>query len=505
MAIYSRGEGNEYEYSFQDEQGNYYDKDGRILVFDDGGNRGEWVDSGRKPMRTDDQAKALNAAGFKEMNFAPELNWGGAMPFQTANPFSNLFYNPQTGQVVSTETDPREAKRFEAIAGGAGPAGSVMLNGGIGGVQKQAEQYRDSIYTGPKNFIGDMLAQYGLPAMMAGVGGLALSGAGTFGAEAAGGLAGEAAGTLGTSPFTTGGMSTLQQAFNPVTGLMETVGGPISTSGGFLSGAGAAGGAAGALNTAGVIGTNALGQAVDIAGNVIGPMNNPSMIEQFMNTNTPPTPPSNGTQAPAPVQNGPTTPGSGPGGSIPGVNNPLGNAQIGTAGSAISRILNGSATAEDWLSVGGNLGTGLLSAYASNSQTNALQGLADQNRAERAPFLQKATGYLNDPASYAAGPGQAALKGTLAGLSVQGNPFGSGTALQFATDTGNKNWLNAVNTLGSLGLGGQGIQANLDSQAVGSNSNMWNALGATANNIFNPAPSQSQTLASLAQLLKQGA
>ena len=150
----------------------------------------------------------------------------------------------------------------------------------------------------------------------------------------------------------------------------------------------------------------------------------------------------------------------------------------------------------------GSLLSGGLGVLGSNQQANTLQGIADQNRAERQPFLSKATGYLNDPASYAAGPGAAAMKGVLNGLSVQGNPIGSGTALQFATDAGNKNWLNAVNSLGSLGLGGQGIQANLDSQAAASNGNMFNAIGSTINDIFSPKKSLAQTLAEYQNLLK---
>ena len=158
------------------------------------------------------------------------------------------------------------------------------------------------------------------------------------------------------------------------------------------------------------------------------------------------------------------------------------------AGSALSRIIDGTASNDDWVQVLGTAGATGLGMYSANQQSNALQDLMNQNRADRAPFLNQATQWANDPMSFAQGPAaQAAMRGTLQGLSAtHGNPIGSGTALGIATDAGLRNWLNATNTFGSLGLGGQGIQANLGSQAAQSNADMWTNLGGGISDIVNP-------------------
>lgn len=177
-----------------------------------------------------------------------------------------------------------------------------------------------------------------------------------------------------------------------------------------------------------------------------------------------------------------------------------GGAASGTAGGAmtLSKLLGitgDSATAIDAL---GRAIPGLLGAYAANQQADALTGIADRARADRAPFLAKANEWLTGgPEAYSAGPGQGALKGVLSQLSASyGNPIDQPTALGIATDAGLKNWQSAVTGFGNLGLAGEDTRAGLETNAAGADANVWNALGASAGNVINP-PS------TLEQLLKQ--
>ena len=87
---------------------------------------------------------------------------------------------------------------------------------------------------------------------------------------------------------------------------------------------------------------------------------------------TPPLPPG-AEQPPAPVETMTPTP-------TPGVPTPTPNVPAPTtaASTAISRILNGTATAADWLSVGVQATPALLGAYASGEQADSLAALVDK-------------------------------------------------------------------------------------------------------------------------------
>ena len=171
-----------------------------------------------------------------------------------------------------------------------------------------------------------------------------------------------------------------------------------------------------------------------------------------------------------------------------------GAAASAPAGSALSRIIDRTGTTADWTQVLGTAGATGLGMYSANQMSNTLNNLASQNRAERQPFLSAATNYL-DPNQWIAGPGANFTQGTLQALSgTHGNPAGSPYSQQLATDAAMRNWMGGVNTLGSLGLGGQGIQANLGAQAAGADADVWSTLAGGVSDVVNPRRSLADLL-----------
>lgn len=159
----------------------------------------------------------------------------------------------------------------------------------------------------------------------------------------------------------------------------------------------------------------------------------------------------------------------------------------------------------------GNLAGAGLGAYASNEQTGALEDMAARYEGYGAPYRQKLSDLYANPESFLSSaevqkPVQMGTDALMRSLSVQGNPFGSGNALQqgqsYASDQ----------LFGKLGqekdrLAGFGGLANYNAaapqvatNAVQSSGNMYNAIGSGLGNIFNPPKSGAQTLA---DLLKQ--
>lgn len=156
------------------------------------------------------------------------------------------------------------------------------------------------------------------------------------------------------------------------------------------------------------------------------------------------------------------------------------------------------APTNDWNKTLSGILPALIGAYGSTQTADVMKDLAAKSRADRAPFLATANSWLSNPQAYAEGPGQAALKGTLAGLSAKfGNPIGSGTALQIATETGARNWQDAVSGMANLGLGGENTQATLGMAGANAGQGMWNALQYGADQVLNPEKND------LASLLKK--
>jgi hypothetical protein len=126
----------------------------------------------------------------------------------------------------------------------------------------------------------------------------------------------------------------------------------------------------------------------------------------------------------------------------------------------------------------GGAGIGLL---GSKQQSDALKDLQAQMTGQRAPFLNKAVGYLNNPDSFYTSPeATGAANATMRALSTKfGNPGVSPTAQGLATGALYDRYSNTVNSLGSLGLSGQGIQANLGQQIASTSGQPYAIAGNT--------------------------
>lgn len=201
----------------------------------------------------------------------------------------------------------------------------------------------------------------------------------------------------------------------------------------------------------------------------------------------------------------------------------LGASGVGTsaatsaAGGALSKILNGTATSSDYLDIIGRAAPGLLGAYASNQQTNAMTDLANKFSEYGAPSRARYEASMTpgfDPTSIAGYQGalDTASQSILRKLSATGgNPYGnpgglieankqivSGTAMPIIQNYQNQN----ANTggLGALAAAYPSTQA----AATQSGSNVYNALGNAAGEAFNPKQTPAQSLADIYKLINSG-
>lgn len=158
--------------------------------------------------------------------------------------------------------------------------------------------------------------------------------------------------------------------------------------------------------------------------------------------------------------------------------------------------MSGEATTDDWLNLTGQALGGLSGYFGSKEVSDAYKDLNTQLSGQRAPFLNKAVGYVNDPQSFYTSPeATGAADASMRALSTKfGNPGTSPTAQSLATGALYDRYLNSVNTLGSLGLGGQGIQANLGSQVATSAGQPYAIAGNLIGGLTSPTMNVDQLL-----------
>lgn len=192
----------------------------------------------------------------------------------------------------------------------------------------------------------------------------------------------------------------------------------------------------------------------------------------------------------------------------------LGNQVAGMTGSGMLGNLGSAASGAGSLLGGGGsllgaLGTGMAGLYGANvaaDQTQAYRDMAAQYAGYGAPYRQRLSDLYANPSGFLQSqevqkPVQMGSDIMARSLSTQGNPVGSGNALQQLQS------YSADQLFGRLGqekdrLGGFGglsgyNQAAPQAQqaAIQSMSNAPNVIGATASSIFNPQPTLAQTMA----------
>lgn len=169
-------------------------------------------------------------------------------------------------------------------------------------------------------------------------------------------------------------------------------------------------------------------------------------------------------------------------------------------GTALSRILDGTATTADWTSALGSAAGAGLGIAGSISQQHALEELANRQMAMGAPYRDRLASLYNDPSSFlhsaeVTTPVQQGTDALARSLSVQGNPIGSGHALQELQNYSSNQLFSRLgeekNRLGSLG-GLASFNAAAPGTAlagVNAGSNVYNAVGSGIANLTNPQPS----------------
>lgn len=190
-----------------------------------------------------------------------------------------------------------------------------------------------------------------------------------------------------------------------------------------------------------------------------------------------------------------------------------------TSASGFAKYLDGTATADDWLSLLGKAAPGVIGAFAADSQTKAINDLAAQQKTQYdeykgfgAPYRTKLTDLYADPSTFLTSkevqtPVQQGSDIMARSLSMTGNPTGSGNALQqlqsysadqlFGKLGQEKDRLAGYGGLTAYNQAAAGSAGNqtLNLAGLQSGANVWNAAGAAANNIFNPPKSYAQQMA----------
>lgn len=172
--------------------------------------------------------------------------------------------------------------------------------------------------------------------------------------------------------------------------------------------------------------------------------------------------------------------------------NTISPSQVNTNDPSWKKIIDGTASASDWMKVMGQAAPGILGALSSNSQAGALQKIADQQTAQRKPFLDAATAALS-PDWYKSPEAMGSLDTILRKLSVGGN-ISDPTKLGLASQAFSGQRLNNIGVLGNLGLSGQSGIIGSQTNAVNQDGQTYANLGSAASSVFNPQSSLTDLL-----------
>ena len=160
----------------------------------------------------------------------------------------------------------------------------------------------------------------------------------------------------------------------------------------------------------------------------------------------------------------------------------------GTSG-ALARIIAGTATTADWLSVGGTAGATGLGLIGANAQSDAMTKLASQFAEYGAPYRAQLASISQDPNQFYNSPtGQGALNAVLQKLSVGGNPAGDPYKQALATSSLYDKYSQERGLLGTLGgLSAYNAAApGMAGTAAGTQSKIYDVLGYGLNQATQP-------------------
>lgn len=177
--------------------------------------------------------------------------------------------------------------------------------------------------------------------------------------------------------------------------------------------------------------------------------------------------------------------------------------------SVLSRIINGSATSDDWLSTAGKIAATALGVIGSNNQAGQLNSLAQQYQGYGAPSRARYEAAMTpgfDPTTIPGYSGalDTTSKSVLAKLSASGgNPYGNPGGLidankQIVAGTALPAIQSYIGSNANVGFGAP-MQATLglQTQGVGADANTLNAIGYGINAISNPTPSLTDLIAQM--------
>ena len=170
-------------------------------------------------------------------------------------------------------------------------------------------------------------------------------------------------------------------------------------------------------------------------------------------------------------------------------------------------------TSSDLTKALGSIGSSALGYLGSTAQTNALNAQADKYSAMGAPYRDKLASLYADPSKFLSDPSVTTSvdQGTnslMRSLSTQGNPWGSGNALQQGQDYATKGLYGQLGAEKDrlAGFGGltqyNAAAPQASTNAIASSGNAYNAIGSGIGNIFNPPQTAAQQMTALAQAMK---
>lgn len=196
--------------------------------------------------------------------------------------------------------------------------------------------------------------------------------------------------------------------------------------------------------------------------------------------------------------------------AAPSTTTPAVGGATAAAGTALSRILDGTATSADWLSVLGGVGAAGLDLYGNSQAADAYKDIANQYIAFGAPSRSRYEAAMQPGFDITSIPGYSGAlasssQALLSGLSTQGNPYGSPGGLieankQIVNGT-SLPWYNSyINQNAATGFGSTlNTAAGAQTGQIGADQGMYAALGSGLGTLTQPQTDNSWW----ANLLKQ--